>query len=104
MYHRFVLPEVMQPSLILKSTVLSHKHQRAAARVLEDVVVYDYRQGRKTDPPLWMGEVLKKAEVLERESEKYWLARRVEVEDGLQRLEGESVFSGRDEDMGQSHY
>lgn len=35
-------------SFILEAIILSELHQRPAARCVEDIVVYDYTQGRKT--------------------------------------------------------
>lgn len=46
-------------SLILDVLILSEGKQRAAARCLEDVVVYDYRKGRKTTLPPFMLEQFK---------------------------------------------
>lgn len=35
-------------SFILDVIILSERHQRPAARCVEDIVVYDYRRGKKT--------------------------------------------------------
>ncbi|KAL1639478.1 hypothetical protein SLS58_007910 [Diplodia intermedia] len=35
-------------SFILDVVILSERHRRPAARCVEDIVVYDYRRGRKT--------------------------------------------------------
>jgi hypothetical protein len=34
--------------------ILSELHQRPAARCVEDIVVYDYKKGRKTELPPFM--------------------------------------------------
>ena len=86
--------------MVLKSTIISHKHQRAAARVEEDIVIYDYRQGKRAVVPNWMSEVLYQASKGEQDSGEYWTGRRVEVDGMLDQLEAGSVFSGKEEDMG----
>jgi acyl-CoA thioesterase FadM len=48
-YHKLrSRPTPDSSSLILDVVIMSEVRQRPAARCLEDVVVYDYRQGRKT--------------------------------------------------------
>ena len=48
-YHKLrSLPSSSTDSFILDVVILSELHQRAAARCVEDIVVYDYRQGKKT--------------------------------------------------------
>lgn len=42
---------------MLDCIVLSHQHRRIAARLEEDIVVYDYKQGRKTSMPDFMAEL-----------------------------------------------
>ena len=57
MYHRLrVSPESDPPptSLLLDGIVLSHKHRRVAARIREEVVIYDYRAAKKTETPGFM--------------------------------------------------
>lgn len=49
-YHKLRnLPSGETDSFILDVVILSHKHQRPAARCIEDIVVYDYRARRKTN-------------------------------------------------------
>lgn len=58
-YHKLrdaPLPE--STSLVLDAIVLSHKHRRAAAKIEEDVVIYDYRKAAKTTWPAFMRDVL----------------------------------------------
>ncbi|KIW02903.1 uncharacterized protein PV09_05951 [Verruconis gallopava] len=45
-------------ALHLEAVVLSETHQRVAARITEDIVVYDYRTGKKTPLPSFMVETL----------------------------------------------
>ena len=99
-YHRLASPEIRDSSLVLKSTIVSHKHQRSAARISEDIVIYDYRQGKRAEVPSWMSDVLHKANAQEHDSSEYWTRRRIEVDDMLDRLEAESIYSGKKEDMG----
>lgn len=48
-YHKLrSLPSSSTDSFILDVVILSELHQRPAARCVEDIVVYDYRQGKKT--------------------------------------------------------
>jgi hypothetical protein len=41
------LPSPSTESFILDVIILSERHQRVAARCVEDIVVYDYRKGKK---------------------------------------------------------
>ena len=43
------LPSPSDSSFILDVMILSELHQRPAARCVEDIVVYDYKKGRKTE-------------------------------------------------------
>lgn len=48
-YHKLrSLPSSSTDSFILDVVILSELHQRPAARCVEDIVVYDYRQAKKT--------------------------------------------------------
>ncbi|KAG9258764.1 thioesterase-like superfamily-domain-containing protein [Emericellopsis atlantica] len=47
-------------SIKLEVVILSHKHQRPAARCFEDIVVYDYRQGKKTSAPRFLVDELQR--------------------------------------------
>ena len=48
-YHKLrAAPTASTDSLILDVVILSERHQRPAARCVEDIVVYDYRQGVKS--------------------------------------------------------
>lgn len=58
-YHKLRDPPLPNStSLILDALVLSHKHRRAAAKIEEDVVIYDYRKATKTTLPAFMRDVL----------------------------------------------
>ncbi|KAL8870451.1 MAG: hypothetical protein Q9174_003513 [Haloplaca sp. 1 TL-2023] len=47
-------PDSATDSFVLDVLILSERHQRAAARCVEDLVVYDYRNGKKTCLPPFM--------------------------------------------------
>ena len=48
-YHKLrAAPTASTDSFILDVLILSERHQRPAARCVEDLVVYDYRRGVKT--------------------------------------------------------
>ncbi len=48
-YHKLrSLPTSSTDSFILDVIIISERHQRPAARCVEDLVVYDYRIGKKT--------------------------------------------------------
>ena len=81
--------------------VYSHTHQRPAARIVEESVIYDYKQGRRIELPVWIEEVLRRVTADEDSSRRYWELRRAEVELLITRLEEQSIFSGKKEDMGQ---
>ena len=80
--------------------MLSHNHQRPAARIAEDLVIYDYRLGKKISLPTWIKSVFQKAAEDEQESRRHWQAKRRELETKLQNLEDNSILSGKKEDIG----
>ena len=47
---------------------MSELHQRIAARVTEDCVLYDYRIGKKTPMQSWMVDVLRETWMLQEEA------------------------------------
>lgn len=54
-YHRLgTEPTSETDSFHLDVVILSERHRRPAARLVEDIVVYDYRKGRKTPLPSYM--------------------------------------------------
>ena len=52
-------PKQGMDALHLEAVVLSEMHQRIAAKITEDIVVYDYRIGKKAPLPGFMVEALK---------------------------------------------
>ncbi|ROV93117.1 hypothetical protein VSDG_07361 [Cytospora chrysosperma] len=60
-YHKLRFPPSAQPSpssLILDAVIFSHRHRRVAARIEEDIVIYDYRSAKKTEMLPFMRNVL----------------------------------------------
>jgi len=65
-------------SFILDVLMLSDKHQRPSARCVEDIVVYDYKAGKKTNMKPWMLDIFQ--ETFRRQKE--------EKERNLKRVKG----------------
>jgi len=97
-----LLPPASEPITFipLRCVVLSHKHQRAAARIAEENVVYDYRAHQKAELEPWMEKVIRTAAADEEQSMRVWAERRAVVETWLDELERRSWRSGRPEDNG----
>lgn len=83
--------------------ILSELHQRPAARVVEDCVLYDYRKGKKTPIRPFMLDVLQETWRLQEEAKRENSRRVVDLLDRVRRLELES-WDRADavEDMGSS--
>jgi hypothetical protein len=88
-------------SFILDVLILSELQQRPAARCEEDIVVYDYRAGKKTEIRGFMREQFERTWE-EQEKERRRVEGRIkEVEQAVERLEGETWNrQGAKEDMG----
>ena len=68
-YHKLrFAPTTATDSFILDVLILSEKYQRAAARCVEDIVVYDYRRGRKSPLPDFMVEKFQETFELQEEA------------------------------------
>lgn len=63
-------PDERTESMVLDVVILSERMQRPAARCLEDVVVYDYKVGRKSGMPGFMLEQFKRVWELQEEEKK----------------------------------
>lgn len=63
-------PTKESTSVELEAILLSHTHQRIAARFLEDVSVYDYRVGKKTNLEPFMVDELGEAYDLQERTKK----------------------------------
>lgn len=84
------LPKPTDTSFILDVMILSELHQRPAARCVEDIVVYDYRKGKKMAlPPFVMDAFTRTWE--EQEGVKRAALERIKgIEDEVRKLEMES--------------
>lgn len=69
---------------------MSEVRQRPAARCLEDVVVYDYRAGKKSTLEPFMLEQLKDTYDLQEAAKKANREKVMQIEDAIRRLEKES--------------
>ncbi|KZF25032.1 Thioesterase/thiol ester dehydrase-isomerase [Xylona heveae TC161] len=68
-YHKLrSLPTSRDDSFILDVMILSERHQRVAARCVEDVVVYDYRQQNKVPLPPFVHAQFEEAFMLQEEA------------------------------------
>lgn len=71
--------------------ILSEARQRPAARCLEENVIYDYQQQRKTlTPPAFILDQFKKTWELQEDAKQFWRQRIAEIEDSVRTLEVES--------------
>jgi hypothetical protein len=61
-------PEQDTDHFILDVLILSEAHRRAAARCIEDIVVYDYRSAKKSPLPSFMVDKFKQTFALQEEA------------------------------------
>lgn len=88
-------------SFILDVLIMSERHQRPAARCVEDIVVYDYRAAQKTPLPPFMQRVLLDTWRQQEEARKVNTARVRQLLDRVRQLEKETWDrEGAVEDMG----
>lgn len=70
-YHKLATrPTDDMDAFVLDALILSEVHQRPAARCVEDLVVYDYRKGKKRSLPPFMADVFKETWRLQEEAKK----------------------------------
>lgn len=87
-YHKLrSAPTESTDSFILEVLILSEKHQRPAARCVEDIVVYDYRQGKKSPLRDFMVEKFRETFKLQEEAKHRNEARVRVLFERMQRLE-----------------
>ncbi|EXJ88293.1 hypothetical protein A1O1_05223 [Capronia coronata CBS 617.96] len=87
-YHKLrARPDETSESLVLDVLIMSERRQRPAARCFEDVVVYDYRAGKKSTLEPFMLEQLKKTFDLQEAAKKENLAKIQDLEQRVRRLE-----------------
>ncbi|RYP52863.1 hypothetical protein DL769_010600 [Monosporascus sp. CRB-8-3] len=85
-YHKLrALPEASDTSLILDCVILSHRHRRAAATTEEDVVIYDYKEAKKTTMPPFVLDVFRDTWRLQEEEVRRARSR---VWDSIREVEG----------------
>lgn len=86
---------------ILDVVILSEVHRRAAARCVEDIVVYDYKIGRKTPLRPFMVEKFRETFELQEQAKEKWGRQVSEVIRRVRDLEkGSWDRAGAQEDMG----
>ncbi|KAI9376000.1 Thioesterase/thiol ester dehydrase-isomerase [Aspergillus egyptiacus] len=93
-YHKLVQdpssPQFSQFAFHLQVMILSEAKQRPAARCHEDLVTYDYKEGKKAAIPPFLLEQLKSTWKLQEEAKKFWKQRILDIEARVRRLETES--------------
>lgn len=90
-YHRLgTQPTEGTDSFDLHVVILSELHQRPAARVVENSVLYDYRKGKKAPIPPFMLDVLQTMWRLQEEAREENSRRVINILDRVRRLEQES--------------
>lgn len=90
-FHKLrALPGEKDDSFVLDVCIMSELHQRPAARCVEDIVVYDYRAGKKVQLRGFMMDAFKET-WKEQEAERKRVERRIgEVESMVKGIENES--------------
>ena len=101
-YHKLATqPQPGGDAFPFEVVILSELHQRIAARVSEDCVLYDYRLGKKTSFKPFMTEVLQETWRLQQEAKRVNSERVEGLLDRVRKLETESWDrEGAVEDMG----
>lgn len=101
-YHKLrARPTEGTDSFVLDVLIMSERWQRPAARCVEDIVVYDYRVGRKTALQPFMIEVLQDTWRLQEDARRIYSARVAVLLERVRRLELETWDrEGAVEDMG----
>ncbi|PYI30191.1 Thioesterase/thiol ester dehydrase-isomerase [Aspergillus indologenus CBS 114.80] len=93
-YHKLVhdpaAPDASPYAFQLQAIILSEARFRPAARIHEDLVTYDYKQGKKTALPPFLFEQLKKTWELQEQAKEYWRQRILDIEARVRTLEVES--------------
>ncbi len=104
-YHKLrSRPDEQTESLVLDVLIMSEVKQRPAARCLEDVVVYDYRAGKKTTFEPFMLEQLKQTFDLQEAAKTENRAKILQFEEQVRRIEkGSWDRPDAKEDLGNAH-
>ncbi|KAL5340811.1 thioesterase-like superfamily-domain-containing protein [Aspergillus crustosus] len=107
-YHKLIQdPTSSQSSQFafhLQAMIVSEGRQRPAARVHEDLVTYDYKQGKKAAIPPFLMEQLKGTWKLQEQTKVFWQQRILDIEARVRKLETDS-WDREDavEDTGSAH-
>ena len=101
-YHKLgTEPHSDSDAMLFDVVIISELHQRVAARVAEDVVIYDYRVGKKTAMPRFMVDVLRETWRLQEEAKRSNSERVRALLDRVRKLETHSWDrEGAVEDLG----
>ncbi|EGP83549.1 unnamed protein product [Zymoseptoria tritici ST99CH_3D1] len=90
-YHKLSSrPEEGTDNFDMHVIILSELHQRPAARLIEDCVLYDYRRAKKTPLQPWMLKVLQKTWDLQEEAKRVNSQRVHSILDRVRKLETDS--------------
>ncbi|KAE8328288.1 Thioesterase/thiol ester dehydrase-isomerase [Aspergillus sergii] len=74
----------------LQAVIISEAKQRPAARVHEDLVIYDYKRGKKAEMPPFMLDQFKSTWELQEKAKTFWQQRILDIEARVRTLEMES--------------
>lgn len=95
------MPHPDTSSIILDVMILSEREQRPAARCLEDIVVYDYRVGKKITLPPFMLEAFEDLHKLQAETKERNTRRVLKILEDVRQLEKDTWDrADAKEDMG----
>lgn len=81
------LPQPSTDHFILDVLILSELHQRPAARCIEDIVVYDYKQGKKAPLKPYMVDAFQATFEEQEEARERNLQRMRSIEEEVRKLE-----------------
>ncbi|GAT27020.1 similar to An01g08300 [Aspergillus luchuensis] len=93
-YHKLVhdptSPDAPRHGFYLHAMIVSEARQRPAARVSEDLVIYDYKAIKKAELPPFVMEQFKSTWDLQEKAKRYWQERILDIETRVRTLETES--------------
>lgn len=92
-YHKLRIRPEGDPApsaFMLDCIVLSHEHRRIAARLEEDIVVYDYKKGQKTSMPGYMRDLFSETYSMQEEQMRKARTRIWGLLEAVERLEKET--------------
>ncbi|KAF4125504.1 hypothetical protein GMORB2_4344 [Geosmithia morbida] len=82
--HKLVEPPTSSSTdIFMEAVIISHAHQRPAARCFEDIVVYDYKRGGKANLPSFMVDELRAAFQLQEKTRNSILAEVAELQKSI---------------------